>query len=348
MKIINIKQHYVPKFYLKNFGELLYAFDITTEEKFKTSPKNIAMESNFYGGEIQGLPSFEKALSDLEGNMATAIQELIKTRDFQQLSKTSKVQIHIFLALQWLRTPGHKQEIVEWYNFALNEVAKSKGFSDTNVRLTESSEVGVHLESIKAYPLYASIISDMKITTMLNKTPIPFWTSDNPVCFDNFVPSGLGNLGLIASGVQIHLPVTPDLMIVAFDPLFFNKFENVHQVYNKQGIIFENFLQVQNSSRWMFSNTKKFYWLKKMLDSNKDLKDPNRKRAQFLKSTDKDSKFLGFVRHSERIASRGSEQSTWMSKERLEELKKFYDKMTKFQNDFSSQDNNQQDSEQQS
>lgn len=79
-KIISLKQHYVPQFYLRNFGEILSVVDRTDESKFKTLVKNIGMEKNFYGGEISGAPSLEKALSNLEKKFAAAIREIIEKK----------------------------------------------------------------------------------------------------------------------------------------------------------------------------------------------------------------------------------------------------------------------------
>ena len=349
MKIINIKQHYVPKFYLKNFGELLYALDKKTQERFKTTPKNIAMESNFYGGEIENAPSLEKALSSIESNFAKAIHEFIEKENYQLLSDQLKIKIHNFLSLQYIRTPAHKKEVVEAYNYVINEIAKAKGIEDANVVLAENSEVGVHLQSIGDYPLYGMLIGRMKFVTMINKTSIPFWTSDNPVCFDNFVPSNMGNLGIISRGVQIHIPITPKLMIVALDPIFFKHFLDVNEVYNKKGILFENFLQVENSSRWLFSNTKKFHELKDMLKKYPELKNPQRERAQIVTGNYKNSDVIGFMRQSPRseILPEGG-LSTWMPFEEYEKIQKFYDNLVKSRKTSSSQNKTQQDSQEES
>jgi len=265
LDIIDIKQHYVPQFYLKNFGDEIHGYDKTTGKKFKTISKNIAMGKNFYGGEIKDAPSLEKALSVIESDLAEAIKELIQKENYQLLSNESKIKIHNFLALQFIRTPAHKKEIVENYNYILNEIAKAKGIEDHSVTLSEEGEIGTHLKSIADYPLYGMLIGHMKFVTMINKTPIPFWISDNPVCFDNFVPSAMGNMGIISRGIQIHVPITPKIMLVALDPVFFSHLDSVNEVYNKNGIMFENFLQAENSSRWVFSNTKRFHELKNML-----------------------------------------------------------------------------------
>lgn len=346
MEIIDIKQHYVPQFYLKNFGEMLHAFDKKTENRFKTISKNIAMGKNFYGGEIRDAPSLEQALSGIESNFAKAIQELIQKENYQLLSDKSKIKIHNFLSLQYIRTPAHKKEIVENYNYILNEIAKSKGIEDHGVKLSEQGEIGTHLKSIADYPLYGMLIGHMKFVTMINKTPIPFWISDNPVCFDNFVPSAMGNMGIISRGIQIHVPITPKIMLVALDPVFFGHLESVNEVYNKNGILFENFLQVENSSRWIFSNTKKFHELKNMLKKYPDLKNPERERAHISSGTMGKSDVIGFTRQSPRSGVlREGGIETWMPIEQYEEIKKFYDNVSKSQMKKISQDKTQQDSE---
>jgi len=60
-----IRQHYVPQFYLRNFGNDLYCYDKKNESKFASTPENIAVKSDFYGGEYDGLPSLEKIFSQI-------------------------------------------------------------------------------------------------------------------------------------------------------------------------------------------------------------------------------------------------------------------------------------------
>ena len=346
MDIIDIKQHYVPQFYLRNFGEMIHAFDKKTENKFKTTSKNIGMSTNFYGGEIKNAPSLEKALSRIESDFSKAINELIQKQNYQSLPDELKIKIHNFLSLQYIRTPAHKKEVIEIHNYMLQQFAKSKGIDDHTIRLSKEGEIGTHLKSIADYPLYGMLIGNMKFITMINKTPIPFWTSDNPVCFDNFVPSSGGNLGILSRGIQIHVPISPKLMLVGMDPVFFNDLDPILELYNKNGVLFENFLQVENSSRWIFSNTKRFNEIKNMLQKHPELKKPERVRSQIVSGTMGESDVIGFMRQSSRskILQEGGVE-TWMPMEQFEEIKKFHKDISKSQKQSSSQDKTQQDSE---
>lgn len=286
-----IRQHYVPQFYLKNFGDQIFGFDKKEEKIIKTTARNIAVESNFYGGEIGSGPSLEKALSKLEGKFKPAIAELIQKQNFYKLTRESQKQIFLFLALQYLRTRALKQDIAGMVNSIVNEFTKSKGLGENVVQLTESGSIGMHLKAILDYPKYATLLSGMRMAVMINHTAVPFWTSDNPISLQNeFDQYPFGNLGIVSKGIELHLPITPTLALTALDPTTFYMIPEVLDVYKKQSIIRENFLQLVSSTRFLYSNTKRFLLLRDMLKKNNDLKDPT--RVRFIMSTGTQSKAM--------------------------------------------------------
>ena len=77
--------HYVPQFYLKRFADansLLWVWDKLKDAIFKTSPKNVAAENNFYL--MQELAdaghdpnTMEKQLAGLEANVAMITDQWI-------------------------------------------------------------------------------------------------------------------------------------------------------------------------------------------------------------------------------------------------------------------------------
>ena len=99
-----VRQHFIPQFYLRNFGRKLYCFDKNKEEKFESTPDNIAVKPDFYGGEYEGLPSLETIFSQIENKHSEAIRRLIEEKNYYKLLESDKISICEFFAFQFLRT----------------------------------------------------------------------------------------------------------------------------------------------------------------------------------------------------------------------------------------------------
>ena len=273
---ITIKQHYVPQFYLKNFSNLLYGLDKKENKIFKTNSKNIAFEPEFYGPDIQDKPSMEKTFADMEKNWSIAIKKLIETENFLSLSDELKRHVVTCMTFQLLRTKQFRKDIAGMANSIMGIFLESKGLEKDAVKLSREGEIKQHLNMLKDYPAFATIISQMKFCVVSNKTPIPLWTSDNPINLQNDLPPEppFSNMGLACRGIEIHFPLNPKLSLVALDPTTFHDAPNHYEVYAKRLIHRENYHQFLNSSRFLFSNTRKFHERKKMLSLNPDVCDP--------------------------------------------------------------------------
>ena len=122
----------------------------------------------------------------------------------------------------------------------------------------------------------------MRFMIMENNTTIPFWTSDNPLAKQNEVDRApLGTLGITNSGIEIHLPLTSKLSLVALDPEIFTLGSNKIEA-TKQSVIRENFLQLDSSKRFIYSQSKRFHLITSMLKSNPHYKDENRSRFETI------------------------------------------------------------------
>ena len=80
----SIRQHFIPQFYLRNFGDAIYCYDKKDKIKFKTNPKDIAVKSDFYGGEYEEFPSLETEFSKIENKHSLAIKSLIEKKKLLQ------------------------------------------------------------------------------------------------------------------------------------------------------------------------------------------------------------------------------------------------------------------------
>lgn len=87
------KQHYVPRFLLRNFTESskknqLFVFNKRTEKKFRTSPEQIAHENKFYDFELkQDKFSLEPLFSDIENIAASIIRKITQNKTLLKITR---------------------------------------------------------------------------------------------------------------------------------------------------------------------------------------------------------------------------------------------------------------------
>jgi len=146
----------------------------------------------------------------------------------------------------------------------------------------DSWDLAMQLDAIKDYRRFAAIFFYMRFIILENNTTIPFWTSDNPMAKQNEVDQApLGTLGVTNSGIEIHLPLTPKLSLIAADPDLFTLGPNKLEC-GKQGVIRENFLQLDSSKRFVYSQSKRFHLITSMLKDNTHYKDEERSRFETI------------------------------------------------------------------
>jgi hypothetical protein len=224
------RQHFVPRFYLKNFSHSssLFSYDKTNDNLVKTSIKAIALGKNFY--ELEGLDSgiIENFLSKRESNFSNAYCELLEEKDISKLSQEPINDFFLFMASQMLRTLSFRLELEnvlsnvydKMFFPAANNFLKKKGSTRAgHVGVSadaEESKLAKLIQSqimIENLPLFARLLAAKKWWIEENFHDVPLWTSDNPVVLRNELNQGRyrGNLGLLSPGIEIHFPLTKDL-----------------------------------------------------------------------------------------------------------------------------------------
>lgn len=276
-----LKQHYVPQFYYKNFGEMVWCLDKTNENTFHTTPKNISFEPDFYGPSIDGEYPLETALDLLERRFSNAIRDLMDKEDPMKISLQSKLDLALFVAIQYLRTKETRERVVDVANSFADEAARHLlKIEDHGVKLTEAGEMAIHLDMLKDFPSFAATIAQMKFILMKNNTKTTFWTSDNPVALQNeYDQAPFGNLGITSKGIEMWTPISPKLVLVTCDPTMFGIHQDVIEINDEQIVIRNNWLQVISSTRFLMSNEKDFHMIHDMLEHSKELRNPKRKRV---------------------------------------------------------------------
>ena len=319
-----VRQHFVPKFYLRNFGSDLYCFDKKNDVKFKTNPNDVALKPDFYGGEYDGLPSIETAFSQLENIHAMTIKELIKKQNYYKLSHDQKLAVCEFLAFQYVRTEQSRKSITHLMQSAYNLMASKILPENLKIKLNENGSIGMHLKTMGDYRRLAVLFFNMKFTVCLNTTTIPFWTSDNPVSKQNeYDTNPYGNMGITNRGIEIHLPLTPTLCLYALDPTIFYPMPDFKEMSVKQNVIRENFLQLRYSTRFVYSNTERFHVITSMLKNNPHFRDESRSDLEVFIGHGKSESYLITAERNDRWPIKDKimdKMDTWISPDIVDQI----------------------------
>jgi len=286
-------EHYVPRFYLRNFATqkgatyFAYCFDKTNQKVFPTNIDTIAAEKYFYDEENDTNQTVERKLGKMETTFSRAYVDLLKQEDITNLSGSERKSLAYFIILQELRTREFREMI--------GDMITQLGERLSRERLSENFKNEVERVSKKGYPKefqldfiaenlpgLGDILNNMKWVLLVNGTANPYWTSDHPVNRNNPIDlAPYGNLGLRSPGIEIYFPLSTRLALMICDPsgpghLFPNKFN----VTNEQNVIFQNHLQVKTSTRHILSPNKDFSLAQRMLKEHPEIGITHRQRMR--------------------------------------------------------------------
>jgi hypothetical protein len=168
-----IRNHYIPKFYLKGFtekttSEMMFVYQKGTDNPFRTQVKNIGNEKGLYTDELE-----ETLANDIENSANPILQKL---RSFQPISENEKLIFSRYMFSMWLRVPKHLNWVIE-----KSPQIMEKTFSDVERQLQEL---------LQKYPDKAEIIKqriqqlhDIR-TNKVNEFIKGMWLKNIPIGID--------------------------------------------------------------------------------------------------------------------------------------------------------------------
>src|SRR5438132_6157804 len=286
-------QHYVPRFYLANFATqrkrslLIRVFDKTESRSFETNIENIAAESHFYDTSSIGFRSkqlVEKLLSRMESRFAISYGKIIREEDLTKLSLEERASVAYFIVMQELRTREYRETMSDIMRQLRQRLSGEKLSEELDRQLREeateeSIKVAQAAMLFKDGPEFAGIIGAMNWILLRNKTDKPYWTSDHPVNRHNDIDQPLlGNLGLLNPGIQVFFPLSSMLALFIFDPTMYSTSIDKYEITDPQNVIFQNSLQVQWSTRHVFSVNDDFSLATEVIRKMPQVRDVKRKR----------------------------------------------------------------------
>ncbi len=258
------KEHFVPKWYLRNFSSTPdqgHIWVYTTEtKKIKQEPINlVAQKQGFYGKE------FEDSLDPIDTRTKRVIENIILSENIDGLTSTQETTLHEFFTLQYYRTEHAKKLVENQLEFTikfqmvpkLKQSYKHIAEKDFVSILSEPPTPNFFLLNIDMALCSIKALSDLTPYLIKNNTNVPFFTSDDPVAFNNryHVPNKF-LIGLHSVGLQIFCPINErySIMLIhreAYD--LKNSDRSLIKLTSKKDVDLFNKLQILDSHFQIFS-----------------------------------------------------------------------------------------------
>jgi hypothetical protein len=200
-------------------------FDKQSDRTFRTSPENILQARDFNTFEDGGVVHcLEDGMGSVEDRAAPALRKVTAERSLAGLSTEERAAIMVFTALQKVRgvnTRAAMVDMVEQIRERLRAngddpdlVPQLQGGDDPEqVKLSSLMLVGRNLAEFARS--YAN-----KVMLLFEAAPgATFLLGDTPVVLANQNDTRpYGNLGLEVTGIEIYLPIAPDLTLAFWCP----------------------------------------------------------------------------------------------------------------------------------
>ena len=268
----------MPRFYLDSFGESLFGFDKQTGKVFQTASKNVALERGFY--DIDSNIDLEAVIAKNENRMRTGICELIDKMNPVTISKEARIMTSLFVALQFVRTKEYRAMIQESGGKLMTEkIKEDPQFEGEDFKVTMKDELAQALQAQTiagnyAVPEVGWTLGHSLWTLLVNKTKVPFWTSDNPVAlFNPMIQSGENSVGFAVMGNQTHFPLNNKLLLIILDPRSYDV-PAIKVLKDPEQVLDENKLQLYNATRFVISSNADFSVAKKIREEDETLRKP--------------------------------------------------------------------------
>lgn len=268
-------QHYVPKFYLRNFsnndkniGMFILDKDIYRNN---ASIKSVACSDFLYGED--GI--VENLLSNIESKWAYIVRKIInkKINDF---SEEDYILLYSFIVISKSRTQKAANTNKYYMEYFKDVFEKNgiKNFTDNPVETVKDLLKAPNLLEMQIALNNMYLLQDLDIVVLENKTRYGFITSDNPVVYYNQFYARRNynkNYGIVAKGLQIFMPLSPKYMVCLYDKDVYNvNYDNKYiPIISKNEIDNLNKLSTMNSDNQIYFNP---YLKEKYLKSFKNSK----------------------------------------------------------------------------
>ena len=223
----NKYHHYVPQFYLRHFStdegkKLIGLYNCQNEIFLTAAPlRKQAREKNLYGDD----DSIEKELSELEYYSSLVLARLLLVLLPPPPDSIYFSLLKKYILYQSLRTLKSGKEVQDKIRSATKELFKIMSKTDPKYDGIVAQSTNPVLEGLAMADENLPLLEYLECKILINRSNIPFISSDNPVAQYNQLvelKKAQGGLGWAVKGFQVFFPLRPDVMLVLFDQFTYN------------------------------------------------------------------------------------------------------------------------------
>ncbi len=285
------KQHYVPKFYLKNFENaehLIERLDVKNASLLKSIGRSGLCYEKYFYGLITGVSDpisqyVEKSLKRKEDVISRELPRLINLfLSNERITPEDKQLVAFFIVMQHFRSPIFREQLNEMMQSGLEQMVAivknlpkesiSKFFSETFASSLSTREIEKIINGNFEKPNYNNLLHLKMMNEMIgfsnllwgqdwivykNNTSKPFVTSDNPVGIEPLERKGFYHGGFM--DYTYHFSLSPSLHIVTRPPKVMSlEFSKVHRqtLTNEIDILKQNFHIMNSCQQYVFADSK--------------------------------------------------------------------------------------------
>lgn len=295
-------QHYIPKFYLRNFSfqsnkNQIGVFNPKSKVFVEKAKLKTQGSKNFFYG-YDGI--IENGLSEIEGILARVIKGIVESESLPEKGSDSHNVLLAFVVLTHLRNPVMIESIKN------SNVAMKKWIVDDFPTVDASKLVGDinHEESIvmalSTLSRLVDMMLDLDCKILINNTPNPFICSDFPIVkYNQFLEErkwAHGKTGYGSTGLQIFIPLNHKITIVFYDSMIYKvgfKKRQTCEINDSGDIDSLNVLQFLNCYDSIFFDEKaSAVYIKQLYSRSLKYKKANQTRSKtsFMISNEEDRK----------------------------------------------------------
>jgi len=282
-------QHFVPQWYQRNFSpdinkdgkdEHIWVYDLKSDKIELSKIYETAQKEYFYGKDGE----FEKSLQLIETGTARAVNTIIKNENLDGLADSTRKNLFKFLLLQSTRTESSKvivenlhEKYVEYFiKLRLRLYEKSPGYNPFIESLKKDENLFQYAMKIALASVIA--ISDLKPFLLINKTEIPFFTSDYPVVVNNYNYKKM-RLGTNTLGIQIICPITDKICLLLIHSELYRIIgykQSKIEISADTDIDSINYLQILNCYRKVFSKQNNLEYIRTIRENTLKIRENNK------------------------------------------------------------------------